>query len=73
MDVQALCGAYLYWPSSGRHGWLAKTGGLLSPLIAVQVFTFPKGTDDLTEFTPPPENVLPRWKALSETIEIREN
>ena len=64
-------------PGSGEQerGWfgLAKTGGLLSPLIAVQVFTFPKDTDDLTEFTPPPENVLPRWKALSETIEIREN
>ncbi len=64
-------------PGSGEQerGWfgLAKTGGLLSPLVAVQVFTFPKGTDDLTEFTPPPENVLPRWKALSETIEIREN
>ncbi|GAA6131610.1 T6SS immunity protein Tli4 family protein [Halopseudomonas sabulinigri] len=61
-------------PDSGEQerGWfgLAKTGGMLSPLVAVQVFTFQKGTDDLTEFTPPPEEVLPRWKALSETIEI---
>tara|TARA_R110000764_G_scaffold138885_6_gene226734 strand:+ start:4126 stop:5250 length:1125 start_codon:yes stop_codon:yes gene_type:complete len=62
-------------PDSGEQerGWfgLAKTGGMLSPLVAVQVFTFQKGTDDLTEFTPPPEDVLPRWKALSETIEVR--
>lgn len=62
-------------PDSGEQerGWfgLAKTGGMLSPLVAVQVFTFQKGIDDLTEFTPPPEDVLPRWKALSETIEVR--
>ena len=62
-------------PDSGEQerGWfgLAKTGGTLSPLVAVQVFTFQKGIDDLTEFTPPPEDVLPRWKALSETIEVR--
>tara|TARA_R110000868_G_scaffold179506_3_gene419581 strand:- start:10931 stop:12058 length:1128 start_codon:yes stop_codon:yes gene_type:complete len=62
-------------PDSGEQerGWfgLAKTGGILSPLVAVQVFTFQKGIDDLTEFTPPPEDVLPRWKALSETIEVR--
>jgi len=64
-------------PDSGEQerGWfgLAKTGGMLSPLVAVQVFTFQKGTDDLTDFTPPPEEVLPRWKALSETIEIHGN
>jgi len=64
-------------PDSGEQerGWfgLAKTGGTLSPLVAVQVFTFQKGTDDLTEFTPPPEEVLPRWKSLSETIEIHGN
>ena len=64
-------------PDSGEQerGWfgLAKTGGTLSPLVAVQVFTFQKGTDDLTEFTPPPEEVLPRWKALSETIEVHGN
>lgn len=64
-------------PDSGEQerGWfgLAKTGGMLSPLVAVQVFTFQKGTDDLTDFTPPPDEVLPRWKALSETIEIRGN
>ncbi len=62
-------------PDSGeqQRGWfgLAKTGGMLSPLVAVQVFTFQKGTDDLTDFTPPPEEVLPRWKRLSESIQIR--
>ncbi|MEH6567321.1 MAG: T6SS immunity protein Tli4 family protein [Halopseudomonas sp.] len=64
-------------PDSGEQerGWfgLAKTGGMMSPLVAVQVFTFQKGIDDLTDFTPPPEEVLPRWKALSESIEIRGN
>lgn len=60
-------------PGSGEQerAWfgLAHTGGLLNPLVAVQVFTFQKGTDDLTDFTPPPEEVIPRLKALTETIE----
>ena len=49
---------------------LAHTGGLLNPLIAVQIFTFQKGLDNLTDFTPPPEEVLPRWQALSESIRV---
>ena len=61
-------------PDSGEQerAWfaLAHTGGLLNPLIAVQVFTFQKGLDNLTDFTPPPEDVLPRWKALSESIQV---
>ncbi|SDR86879.1 hypothetical protein SAMN05216198_0635 [Halopseudomonas litoralis] len=61
-------------PESGERerAWfaLAHTGGLLNPLIAVQVFTFQKGLDNLTDFTPPPEDVLPRWKALSESIRV---
>ena len=61
-------------PDSGEQerAWfaLAHTGGLLNPLIAVQVFTFQKGVDNLTDFTPPPEDVLPRWKGLSETIQV---
>ncbi|WP_193073842.1 T6SS immunity protein Tli4 family protein [Pseudomonas sp. FME51] len=61
-------------PESGEQerAWfaLAHTGGLLNPLIAVQIFTFQKGLDNLTEFTPPPEDVLSRWKALSESIRV---
>ena len=61
-------------PESGEQerAWfaLAHTGGLLNPLIAVQIFTFQKGLDNLTEFTPPPEDVLPRWKVLSESIRV---
>ncbi|WP_339650272.1 T6SS immunity protein Tli4 family protein [Halopseudomonas pelagia] len=49
---------------------LAHTGGGTRPMVAVQIFTFQKGVDDLTEFTPPPEEVLPRWKALSKTIQV---
>lgn len=60
-------------PGSGERerAWfgLAHTGGLFNPLIALQVFTFQKGTDDLIDFTPPPEEVIPRLKALTETIE----
>lgn len=60
-------------PGSGEQerAWfgLAHTGGTLSPLLAVQMFTFQKGTDDLTGLTPPPEEVIPRFKALSESIE----
>ncbi|KKN37485.1 hypothetical protein LCGC14_0763040 [marine sediment metagenome] len=59
-------------PDSGEQerAWfgLAHTGGTFSPMIAIQVFTFQQGTDDLTELTPPPEKVLPRWKELSKTI-----
>ncbi|HIL23161.1 MAG TPA: hypothetical protein EYG20_07765 [Alcanivorax sp.] len=61
-------------PDSGEQerAWfaLAHTGGGMRPMVAVQIFTFQKGVDDLTEFTPPPEEVLPRWKALSKTIEV---
>lgn len=61
-------------PDSGEQerAWfaLAHTGGVTRPLIAVQISTFKKGLDNLTEFTPPPEAVLPRWKALSKTIAV---
>lgn len=61
-------------PDSGEQerAWfaLAHTGGGSRPMVAVQIFTFKKGVDDLTEFTPPPEEVLPRWKALSKTIQV---
>jgi len=60
-------------PGSGEQerAWfaLAHRGGTGSPLLAVQMFTFQKGTDDLTELTPPPEEVIPRFKKLSESIE----
>ena len=59
-------------PGSGEEerAWfaLAHTGGLLSPLLAVQMSTFQRGTDDLTELTPPPEEVIPRFRKLSESI-----
>lgn len=47
---------------------LAHRGGTSSPLLAVQMFTFQKGTDDLTGLTPPPEEVIPRFKMLSESF-----
>ena len=60
-------------PGSGEEerAWfaLAHVGGLLSPLLAVQMSTFQRGTDDLTELTPPPDEVIPRFKALSESLE----
>lgn len=59
-------------PGSGEQerAWfgLAHTGGTLSPLLAVQMFTFQKGADDLTTLTPPPEEVIPRFKVLSKSI-----
>ncbi|HHM7085086.1 T6SS immunity protein Tli4 family protein [Pseudomonas aeruginosa] len=62
-------------PDSGERerAWfgLAHTGGTLDPLVAIQVQTFQKGTDDLTDYTPSPEEVLPRLKALSQSIEQR--
>ncbi|MCO1771476.1 hypothetical protein FA471_30665 [Pseudomonas aeruginosa] len=62
-------------PGSGEQerAWfgLAHTGGTLDPLVAIQVQTFQKGTDDLTDYTPPPEEVLPRLKALTRSIEQR--
>lgn len=61
-------------PDSGEQerAWfaLAHTGGDTQAMIAVQISTFKKGLDNLTEFTPPPEDVLPRWQALSKTIKV---
>jgi hypothetical protein len=33
------------------------------------MFTFQQGTDDLKDLTPAPEEVIPRFKVLSESIE----
>ncbi|SDP94902.1 T6SS immunity protein Tli4 family protein [Ectopseudomonas guguanensis] len=59
-------------PGSGEQerAWfaLAHRGGTGSPLLAVQMFTFQKGTDDLSELTPLPEDVIPRFKKLSESF-----
>lgn len=59
-------------PGSGEQerAWfaLAHRGGTSSPLLAVQMFTFQKGTDNLTSLTPPPEEVIPRFRVLSESI-----
>lgn len=61
-------------PGSGeqQRAWfaLAHRGGTGSPLLAVQMFTFQKGTDDLSELTPPPEEVIPRFMKLSESIRL---
>ena len=50
-------------PDSGERerAWfgLAHTGGTLDPLVAIQVQTFQKGTDDLTDYTPPPKKYCP--------------
>lgn len=59
-------------PGSGEQerAWfgLAHTGGTVSSLLAVQMFTFPQGTDDLKDLTPLPEEVIPRFKMLSESL-----
>lgn len=45
--------------------------GTATPMLAIQVQTFEKGIDDLTEHTPPPEAVLPRIKALTRSLHYR--
>lgn len=61
-------------PGSGEQerAWfaIAHRGGLIDPLLAVQIFTFKKGTDDLTDFTPPPETVIPRLQKLTKTMRL---
>ena len=61
-------------PGSGEQerAWfaIAHRGGLIDPLLAVQIFTFKKGTDDLTDFTPPPETVIPRLQKLTKTMQL---
>ncbi|WP_225935792.1 hypothetical protein [Pseudomonas fakonensis] len=59
-------------PSSGEEerAWFAtaNVGGLLRPLLAVHMETFPKGTDDLQTLTPPPEEVIPKFLKITESI-----
>ena len=59
-------------PDSGEQerAWfaIAHVGGLASPLMAVQMFTFKQGTDGLKDLTPPPEAVVPRFLKLTESI-----
>ncbi|MGK8706264.1 hypothetical protein ACRS5L_07645 [Metapseudomonas otitidis] len=45
--------------------------GTATPMLAIQVQTFEKGIDDLSEHTPPPEAVLPRIKALTRSLHYR--
>ncbi|PMZ98450.1 hypothetical protein C1X30_27090 [Pseudomonas sp. FW305-BF6] len=47
---------------------IAHVGGLASPLIAAQMFTFQKGTDGLKDRVPPPEAVVPRFLKLTQSI-----
>lgn len=47
---------------------IAHVGGLASPLMAVQMFTFKQGTDGLKDLTPPPEAVIPRFLKLTQSI-----
>ncbi len=46
--------------------------GTSMPMLAIQVQTFEKGIDDLTEHTPPPETVIPRIQALTRSLHYRE-
>lgn len=61
-------------PDSGEQerAWfaIAHRGGLIDPLLAMQIFTFKKGTDDLADFTPPPETVIPRLQKLTKTMQM---
>ncbi|MFJ2464637.1 hypothetical protein [Pseudomonas sp. NPDC087615] len=47
---------------------IAHVGGLVSPLIAAQMFTFQKGTDGLKDLTPAPEAVIPKFLKLTQSI-----
>ncbi|WPN32698.1 hypothetical protein QMK54_13515 [Pseudomonas sp. P5_109] len=47
---------------------IAHVGGLASPLIAAQMFTFQKGTDGLKDLTPLPEAVIPKFLKLTQSI-----
>lgn len=64
-------------PDSGEQerAWfgLARIGGpgTLDPMLAIQVLTFQKEKHGLPDYTPPPEDVLPRLKELTRTIEWR--
>jgi len=59
-------------PESGEQerAWfaIAHVGGLVRPLLAVQMFTFQKGTDGLKDLTPPPEAVIPKFLKLTQSI-----
>jgi len=59
-------------PGSGEQerAWfaIAHVGGLVRPLLAVQMFTFQKGTDDLKDLTPPPETMIPKFLKLTQSI-----
>jgi len=59
-------------PGSGEEerAWFAtaNVGGLLRPLLAVHMETFPKGTDDLQTLTPPPEEVIPKFLKITESL-----
>ncbi|SDA34927.1 hypothetical protein SAMN03159355_05611 [Pseudomonas sp. NFPP10] len=63
-------------PDSGERerAWfaMAHTGGLARPLLAVHMITFQKGKDGLAEHTPPPEEVIPRFLKLTESIRPNE-
>jgi hypothetical protein len=47
---------------------IAHVGGLASPLVAAQMFTFQQGTDGLKDLVPPPEAVVPRFLKLTQSI-----
>ncbi|MFG5863365.1 T6SS immunity protein Tli4 family protein [Metapseudomonas sp. CR1201] len=53
------------------HAHIGGPGSSL-PMLAIQVQTFEKGIDDLTEHTPPPETVMPRIQALTRSLHYRE-
>ncbi|MFG5863368.1 T6SS immunity protein Tli4 family protein [Metapseudomonas sp. CR1201] len=53
------------------HAYIGGPGTSM-PMLAIQVQTFEKGIDDLTEHTPPPETVMPRIQALTRSFHYRE-
>ncbi|WP_462402776.1 hypothetical protein [Pseudomonas sp. Marseille-QA0332] len=59
-------------PGSGEQerAWfaVAHVGGLFRSLMAVHMHTFPQGTDGLKTLTPPPEEVIPKFQAITRSI-----
>ena len=59
-------------PDSGEQerAWfaVAHEGGLFRSLMAVHMHTFPQGTDGLKTLTPTPEEVIPKFQAITRSI-----
>ncbi|MFK3775109.1 hypothetical protein [Pseudomonas sp. NPDC089406] len=59
-------------PGSGEEerAWFASAhvGGLDRPLLAVHMETFPKGSNDLETLTPTPDEVIPKFLKITESL-----